>query len=69
MFYDLLYSNESTNLEFSEDGGSKSKGNKDEAEFIVKLVASVIEILAKDGVRDNNFDRAYDKIGIITPYK
>ena len=69
MFYDLLYSNESANLEFSEDGGSKSKGNKDEAEFIAKLVASVIEILDKDGVQINNFDWAYDQIGIITPYK
>ena len=69
MFYDLLYSNENTSYDFLEENNSKSKSNRDEAEFIIKILAKMIEILANGEEIHSGLDRIVDKIGIITPYK
>ena len=69
MFYDLLYASENGGYDFIEESNSKSKSNRDEADFIIKLLAKMIEILASgDGIH-SGLDRVVDKIGIITPYK
>ena len=69
MYYDLLYSNENNNSELIKEGDSKSKSNKDEADFIVILVARIIEILWRDRFMNLILANVRDKIGIITPYK
>ncbi|CAI2368004.1 unnamed protein product [Moneuplotes crassus] len=68
MFYDLCYSQEGGLLSDTSESMSKSKSNRDEADFIVKLIAEVILILGRESP-NSGIDKIIDKIGIITPYK